>query len=438
MRGKLIIIGFLFIILSCSKSADKTPSSISPGTTNPPSSTSKVPAAPSDIILKINSISSVTVSWTDLSTNESGYKVERSINNSVFSEIASLSANSSSYIDSNLNPSTIYTYRVYAFNTSGNSSYSSTVNYTVPAFVVVTANNIEKFTDISLMITGKILNSGNKGLTNSGYPYAKRDFVWNTKPIVVDDNIFVNNKASAELSIPTSIGSIGNNTDSTFGFYIYNLKPSTKYYFRLYYMNGGTNNQLGFSNEIVITTKPAPSVPIGQSYQGGYLAYYLQPSDTLYDQNVPHGIIISPIDQSASIEWLKFGTTFTATSRPMPNTNFSKIGYGRINNSNVMASSQSSAFPAFYLCDTLTLGGYKDWILPSSEELYLSVKSVYSFMNSSISTTNFKGSQYWTSTFGVTSTLSDPLQAKYINFTPIEIKEMRVYDKKYIRAIRYF
>ena len=65
MRGNLIIVGFLFIILSCSKSADKTSSSISPGTTNPPASTSKVPVAPSDIILKINSISSVTLSWTD-------------------------------------------------------------------------------------------------------------------------------------------------------------------------------------------------------------------------------------------------------------------------------------------------------------------------------------------------------------------------------------
>jgi hypothetical protein len=436
MRGKLIIIGFLFIILSCSKSADKTPSSISPGTTNPPASTSKVPVAPSDIILKINSISSVTVSWTDLSTNESGYKVERSINNSVFSEIASLSANSSSYIDSNLNPSTIYTYRVYAFNTSGNSSYSSTVNYTVPAFVVVTANNIEKFTDISLMITGKILNSGNKGLNNGGL---LRDFVWNTKPIEVNADIFANNKGSAELALPIPFESIGKNSDSVFGFYIYNLTPSTKYYFRLYYNNGGPNQQIGFSNEIVITTKPAPSIPIGQSYQGGYLAYYLQPSDTLFDQNVPHGIIISPIDQSASIEWLKGGTTF-ATSRPMPNTNFSKIGYGRINNSNVMASSQSSAFPAFNLCDTLTLGGYKDWILPSSGEFFALTKSIYSDRNYTFATKNiiFKGSQYWTSTFGVSSSTLEPLQAKYINFTPIEIKEDGVLKKKYIRAIRYF
>ena len=122
----------------------------------------------------------------------------------------------------------------------------------------------------------------------------------------------------------------------------------------------------------------------------------------------------------------------------MPNTNFSGIGYGRVNNSNVMASSQSNAFPAFYLCDTLTLGGYKDWILPSSAELEVSVKSVYSFMNSSVSTKAFKGSQYWTSTIGVTSSGSEPYRAKYINFTPVESKEAGVWDKKYVRAIRYF
>ena len=189
------------------------------------------------------------------------------INTSAFSEIVSLPANSSSYIDSNLNPSTIYIYRVYAFNTSGNSSYSSTVNYTAPAFVLITANNIVKYTDRSLLITGKILNSGNKPFNNPQNPYSMTGFIWNTKPIVEDANIFVNNKDGAELGNPKGFG---NNPDSVIRFYVSNLSPSTKYYFRLYYYNGGTNQQVGFSNEIVITTKPAPAIPVGQSYQGGF------------------------------------------------------------------------------------------------------------------------------------------------------------------------
>ena len=432
MRGKLIIIGFLFIILSCSKSADKTSSSINPVTVNPPANSSKVPVAPSDIILKINLNNSVTINWTDMSTNETGYKVERSIKNSAFTEIASLPVNSSIYIDTNINPSTLYTYRVYAFNTSGNSSYSSTVNYTSPDFFLVIANNIVKYTDISLLITGKIVNSGNKPLGNS----QNTGFVWNTKPIDVDYNIFVNNKGSAELANPIPFVSFGLKIDSVFSFYIHNLTPSTKYYFRLYYKYG---NATDFSNEIVITTKAAPSIPVGQSYQGGYLAYYLQPLDTLYDQNIPHGIIISPFDQSIGTEWIKSGTTFTM-QRPLPNASFSGIGYGRVNNANIMASSQSNAFPAFNLCDTLTLGGYKDWVLPSYWEFYALTQSIYSAMNYNLANKNiiFKGSQYWTSTFGVTSTLTQPLQAYYINLTPIGMKEDGVLSKKYIRAIRYF
>ena len=284
------------------------------------------------------------------------------------------------------------------------------------------------------MITGKILNSGNKGLNNIGL----RDFVWNTKPIEVNADIFVNNKAGAELALPIPIESIGNNTDSVFGFYIKNLTPSTKYYFRLYYMNGGPNQQMGFSNEIVITTKPAPSIPIGQSYQGGYLAYYLQPSDTLYDQNIPHGIIISPYDQSKGIEWLKNGTTFTS-SRPFPNTFYKGVGYGRVNKANVKASSQPNAFPAFNICDTLTIGGYKDWVLPSSGEFFELTRSIYSEKNYSFATKNvyFYQNEYWTSTMSKTSTNGE-IRAEFINFTPLQIKVTDIYMKKYVRAIRYF
>ena len=440
MRGKLIIIELILTILSCSKTTESTTSSSpnNPGTTNPPAIASKVPVAPSDIILKINSTSSITINWTDLSTNETGYKVERSINNSAFSEIASLPANSTSYIDTNINPSTIYTYRVYAFNTSGNSSYSSTINYTAPAFVVVTANSITKYTDISIMITGKILNSGNKLFLNPEFPYSERGFVWNTKPIEVNADIFANNKGSAELALPIPIESIGKNSDSVFGFYIKNLSPSTKYYFRLYYRNGGTGQQIGFSNEIVITTKPAPAIPIGESYQGGYLAYYLQPSDTLYDQNVPHGIIISPYDQSKGIEWLKYGTTFTS-SRPFPNTLYKGVGYGRVNKANVKASSQPNAFPAFNICDTLTIGGYKDWVLPSSGEFFELTRSIYSEKNYSFATKNvyFYQNEYWTSTKSNIITNGES-SAEFINFTPLQIKVTDIYKKKYVRAIRYF
>ncbi len=89
--------------------------------------TGSKPNAPSTLILLSQAATSATIKWTDNSTNESGYRVEQSVNNdTTFLEVASnLGANTTIYISPNLVTGTTYYYRVRAINGLGFSDYSN-------------------------------------------------------------------------------------------------------------------------------------------------------------------------------------------------------------------------------------------------------------------------------------------------------------------------
>lgn len=73
-----------------------------------------------------------TLSWVDNSTNETGFRIERSTDGVSFAEIATVGPDVVSYVDGNLPNSTTYSYRVRAYNTAGNSGYSNTATGTTP------------------------------------------------------------------------------------------------------------------------------------------------------------------------------------------------------------------------------------------------------------------------------------------------------------------
>ena len=92
------------------------------------------PAAPSNLQSSQLTHSSIHLSWQKNSNNEIGFKVEMSLFASGgFAEIASEGAGAATTTISNLNPSTTYYFRVYAYNAVGNSAYSNTVNATTLA-----------------------------------------------------------------------------------------------------------------------------------------------------------------------------------------------------------------------------------------------------------------------------------------------------------------
>jgi uncharacterized repeat protein (TIGR02543 family) len=70
--------------------------------------------------------SRLTITWSDKSTNEAGFRVERKTGTTgTYTQIAQVSANITSFIDSTVTAGTTYCYRVRAFNTAGNSAYSN-------------------------------------------------------------------------------------------------------------------------------------------------------------------------------------------------------------------------------------------------------------------------------------------------------------------------
>ena len=76
-----------------------------------------------------------TLTWSDNSTNELAFKIERApgLNaTSGFVQIAEVGANVTSYVDAGLPNSTPYSYRLRAWNTAGHSGYSNTASGTTP------------------------------------------------------------------------------------------------------------------------------------------------------------------------------------------------------------------------------------------------------------------------------------------------------------------
>ena len=67
----------------------------------------------------------IIVEWEDQSNNETGFKLERSIDNTTWTQIATLEANSTNYTNFGLDYNLTYWYRMRSTNENGNSSYSN-------------------------------------------------------------------------------------------------------------------------------------------------------------------------------------------------------------------------------------------------------------------------------------------------------------------------
>jgi carboxypeptidase T len=96
------------------------------------------PTAPSNLTAAAVSSSQINLTWVDNATNESGYYIERCTGNgcSNFAQIATTGANVTNYANTGLAASTSYSYRVRAYNASGNSDYSNTASAETPAIPV--------------------------------------------------------------------------------------------------------------------------------------------------------------------------------------------------------------------------------------------------------------------------------------------------------------
>jgi C1A family cysteine protease len=86
-----------------------------------------VPNAPTNLVATAVSGSQINLSWTDNASNETGFRIERCKGPActVFTQIATVGANVTSYANTGLSTNTSYRYRVRAYNASGSSAYSN-------------------------------------------------------------------------------------------------------------------------------------------------------------------------------------------------------------------------------------------------------------------------------------------------------------------------
>ncbi|MBV9470032.1 MAG: fibronectin type III domain-containing protein, partial [Abitibacteriaceae bacterium] len=108
-------------------------SAVNSGVEGPNSSESQpqpaAPAAPSNLQARAVTGTKITLTWTDNSSNEQGFKIER-LSGSTWTQIATAGVNVTTYTNSGLQRGKTYSYRVRAYNATGNSAYSNTASAT--------------------------------------------------------------------------------------------------------------------------------------------------------------------------------------------------------------------------------------------------------------------------------------------------------------------
>lgn len=125
------------------------------------------PASPSGLSATAISSSQINLSWTDNSNTESGYKIERKIGTGgTYTQVADIGRDVIAHSDIGLTKGTTYYYKIKAYNSFGDSTYSNEANATTfavqqPSAATSPATNIGGYS----AILNAIVNPNGSGTT---------------------------------------------------------------------------------------------------------------------------------------------------------------------------------------------------------------------------------------------------------------------------------
>lgn len=181
------------------------------------------PTAPSNLSAVAVSGTEVRLMWSDSSSTETGFIIERAESSGEFVPLTTVNANSTTYSDNAVAPATQYSYRVIAFNSGGNSAASDTVTITTPQSAPIAPMNLVargvSTTRIELTWEDRSTNeekfvvqrkSGKKWITVAELPASAA-----TGPVLYSDiNLSANTSYTYIVHAENSVGSSSSNTAS--------------------------------------------------------------------------------------------------------------------------------------------------------------------------------------------------------------------------------
>lgn len=94
------------------------------------------PTAPTVLTARASGSTAASLQWTDASTDETGYRVERKQGDGTFLPVTSLPANSATFLDVTAQAGTSYSYRVIAIGEGGESLPSPEATVTLPELAI--------------------------------------------------------------------------------------------------------------------------------------------------------------------------------------------------------------------------------------------------------------------------------------------------------------
>lgn len=241
-----------------------------------------------------------------------------------------------------LQPNTTYYVRAYASNNKG-TAYGNTVTFTTVAAPAISVTTEGGFTIISKSATLRGVS-----VQPAGTFIMDEGFVYRTTP-----NPNITNATVASLGFSIPIG--------TYSKDITGLTPNTTYYVKAYARN--SNNDYVYGAEMTFKTTGY----FGAS--GGYVFY-----DKGESTNGWRYLEVAPVNLHYNISF-STGAKFGCVGTNLTNT-YPDIGKG-LENTNQIINNCGNANCAARLCAFYSVSGINGWFLPSKEETFLLVRSLY-------------------------------------------------------------
>lgn len=193
-----------------------------------------VPIAPANLTTSPLSASKIQLNWTDNSSNETGFIVQRAAVNGSFSGIDSVSTNVTTYVDSNLTAATTYVYRILAYNSGGASNPSNTSSATTFNLAPTPPDN----------------------LTATGVSDMQINLNWSDNS--TDETFFILQRSTSVSGPYTVLDTLPQNT-TNYSDYL-GLSMGTTYY---YLLSAGNISGTSVSDSVYSQTK---NTPLAQSF----------------------------------------------------------------------------------------------------------------------------------------------------------------------------